>query len=135
VLFDVSLHDVSIIQEHETVFKKLGFDIDLLGRNTVRVTAVPSLFKDRNIIELLTEFINDISQNESIKSIDVRSERMISYLACRSAVKAGDVLNQDEMKDLLNQLRKTKNPYTCPHGRPIQHMISLLELHRLFRRK
>lgn len=135
VLFDVSLHDVSIIQEHETVFKKLGFDIDLLGRNTVRVTAVPSLFKDRNIIELLTEFINDISQNESIKSIDVRSERMISYLACRSAVKAGDVLNQDEMKDLLNQLRKTKNPYTCPHGRPIQHIISLLELQRLFKRK
>jgi DNA mismatch repair protein MutL len=59
---------------------------------------------------------------------------MLSYLACRTAIKSGDKLTKEQMKDLINKLAETKTQYTCPHGRPVKIDISMRELERMFKR-
>jgi DNA mismatch repair protein MutL len=55
-------------------------------------------------------------------------------MACRAAIKAGAVCNKEQMIDLIRQLKKCRNPYTCPHGRPTMISFTKEELDRLFKR-
>ena len=61
-------------------------------------------------------------------------EALAASFACKAAVKAGDALNSDEMRELVNRLFGTKHPYYCPHGRPIIIQLSIDELDRRFER-
>jgi DNA mismatch repair protein MutL len=70
-----------------------------------------------------------------VKQIDNKSLRTLTYLSCRSAIKAGDSLTHEERWDLLRQLAACELPYTCPHGRPVKIEITLNELERMFKRK
>jgi DNA mismatch repair protein MutL len=63
----------------------------------------------------------------------VRDNLAKSY-SCKSAIKAGDPLNEPEMRSLIDQLFATSMPYVCPHGRPIVLRISIEELDRRFGR-
>ena len=54
--------------------------------------------------------------------------------SCKTAIKAGDKLNEKEMRLLIDQLFATSMPYVCPHGRPIVIKISLEEFDRRFGR-
>ncbi len=59
---------------------------------------------------------------------------MLTYLACRNAIKAGDKLTKDEARKLIEKLEQTNTQYTCPHGRPVKIETTLNELYRMFRR-
>ena len=59
---------------------------------------------------------------------------MDASFACKAAIKAGDVLNVDEMRELVNRLFGTKHPYYCPDGIPIIVQLSMEELDRRFER-
>jgi DNA mismatch repair protein MutL len=63
-----------------------------------------------------------------------REEKIAFSLACHSAVKAGQVLNQDEMNELVRELEQTESPYTCPHGRPTVVRFTSSQLEREFGR-
>jgi DNA mismatch repair protein MutL len=60
---------------------------------------------------------------------------MVASFACRSAVKGGQKLSVDEMRMLADQLFAVDNPYSCPHGRPTIHRISLEDVEHWFSRK
>ena len=51
-----------------------------------------------------------------------------------AAIKAGYKLTLWQMEEIVKKLRTTKNPYTCPHGRPISHFIPLKEVASFFDR-
>lgn len=101
--------------------------------NTIIIRKVPLVFKGRNIEKVIRELVTDL-ENETIKFVDERSRRMLAFLSCRAAVKAGDVLTDKEMKDILRKLEQTDNNDTCPHGRPTSIQVTLEELHRSFKR-
>lgn len=127
---ELSITDQETLDEHKNIFAELGFIID-----DNRVVEVPELFHDRNIEELITEMIDDLAEGKEIHNLDVRSERMLSYLACRSAIKAGDKITKEQAKEICSQLATCQNQYTCPHGRPTQIEITSDELAKLFMRK
>jgi DNA mismatch repair protein MutL len=79
--------------------------------------------------------LEDLNLEKTPKEIDFLSKKMIAYLACRGAVKAGDPLTKKQVKDLLEKLKSTNNNTTCPHGRPTKVFIDIERLHRLFKRK
>lgn len=134
----VALHlgagEAETLREHMESWKDLGFDIHEYGANTFIVSAVPRLFKDRDIHEIIGEMLADISQGAKVKDIDSRTQRMLAYLSCRSAIKAGEPLTKQQMRDLLAELETTPNNATCPHGRPTKVEMSLKEWHRKFHR-
>ena len=63
----------------------------------------------------------------------IKQEKIIRS-ACRAAVKANDVVEVTQMIDILNDLQKLDNPFTCPHGRPTMVKYTLYELEKMFKR-
>ena len=62
-------------------------------------------------------------------------EEIITRMACRASIKAGDEVSLPEISNLLKELELTKLPYTCPHGRSIFIKVEKEELEKKFRRK
>ena len=107
----------------------------LVRPNFFKINAVPKLLHDRDPVALLQEIIGDIQSGLGAVSIDSRTNRMLSFLACRTAIKSGDKLTKEQSKDLIKRLEECKTQYTCPHGRPVKVEIPVPELEKLFRRR
>ena len=112
--------------------EKIGFKIKKQDQGTIRIDAIPSdmsIGNEKNVIrEILDNFLKDQKKYSSFQ------EGLAAMFACKAAVKAGDVLVKEEMKELVNRLFSTKHPYYCPHGRPIIVQVSLNELDGRFER-
>ncbi len=121
------------LEEHLTTFQKLGFELESFGKNTFKLSSVPLIFKERDHIKLITEVLNDIKEGRFDK-IDRESERTLAFLACRTAIKAGESLAADERKKLIEKLLEAKTLYTCPHGRPTHIELPLSHLDKMFKR-
>lgn len=134
VMLQLGIREAETVRLSLSSFTDLGFDLHEYGANTFVVTAVPQLFRDRNIGELVREMIEDIMVYNKVKDIDNRTLRMLAYLACRGAIKAGDALTKEQMKKLLEELDRTPNNSTCPHGRPTRIEVPIREWHRKFHR-
>ena len=73
-----------------------------------------------------------------INTEDFNSEKFIDHVAatcaCKASIKAHDPITETDMIDLLDRIRTTKNPFTCPHGRPTIISYSYYELEKMFKR-
>lgn len=118
-----------VLEAYVDLLTNMGFKFQKAS-----ITHVPLLFQDRDPLELMTQLLDDLSINDSMKSIDNASEEMLAFLACRAAVKAGDVLTNEQMKTILIDLGITPNSATCPHGRPTRIAMSIDQLNTMFKR-
>lgn len=134
-VFEFSLTETEMLNEYRLLFEQLGFAIEPFKGNTFLVHAIPLLFRDRDPRRLISEILGDLYQGIHPREIDKISNRMIAYLACRAAVKAGERLTKKQAKELLEKLDKTSNKSTCPHGRPTTVVIELKKIHAMFKRK
>jgi len=112
--------------------EKMGFRMKEFGENTVMIEAIPSEMAWGNEKNIICEILDNYLETQ--KKYASFQEALAASFACKAAVKAGDVLNTDEMRELVNRLFGTKHPYYCPHGRPIIVQLSLDELDRRFER-
>lgn len=134
LVLNLSLEQLDILREQKDKLKNVGFGFENFGQNAIKVTQVPRFFKDHNIHKLIIELCNNASGDNVKQSIDAQSEIMLRFLACRSAIKSGEKLNQKQRKELLEQLEKTPNNLTCPHGRPTKIELPLRQFHKIFKR-
>jgi DNA mismatch repair protein MutL len=130
---ELSAADYVLIEELHQDLEGLGFDITLLGRNSVAVQGVPTDVRVggeegilENVLSLYKEYRRD--------SPTAVRDNLAKSFSCRSAVKAGDPLTEQEMRALVADLFATRMPYVCPHGRPIVLRISIEEMDRRFGR-
>jgi DNA mismatch repair protein MutL len=113
----------------------LGFQLEPFGKNTVLVRAVPTvlqtLLQPGNLVEALQEAM----QRSVLQSPPEEwREHLAAALACRTAIRAGDVLSAAQMHSLVEAATQQRLAYTCPHGRPTHVTLSLAELERRFLR-
>jgi DNA mismatch repair protein MutL len=134
VLWELPLADAMVVQEELATFQQIGFEIEPFGERSFKINAVPVLLQDRDIIGVLVDTIRDLREGIGLARVDSRTNRMLSYLACRSAIKAGEPLSQERAQKLIQQLQQCTVPYTCPHGRPTEVEITTKEFHKLFHR-
>lgn len=122
---------MEIYEKSADTLKKSGFNIRVFGRNVVLIEAVPSIiegtFGNEEFIQLLEDFRN----NENIGIID----EVLKLIACRSAVKAGQRLNEYEMAKIFSDLFSCNNPFACPHGRPTLKYFEENEIEKWFKRQ
>lgn len=135
LVLDLGTVESSVLKTYVSTFRQLGFEIEPFGGTTFKVRRVPLLFKDRDSAALISEVLEEFMHERTPTKLDSETERTISYLACRSAIKAGDYLTHEERKNLLEKLAETTTQYTCPHGRPTHIEITRSELDRMFKRK
>lgn len=134
LLFELSPSDTQLLIDQLPLFQELGIILQQFGDNTFKIEAIPVLFQDRDIVKLINETLEDIKNFGTPKQLDHQSKKMLSYLACRSAIKAGDKLTKQQIKDLIKEYKQYNTVYTCPHGRPVQIELSLSHLHKMFKR-
>lgn len=111
----------------------MGFKFQL-SDSELTLTHVPSIHADHDLPVLFAEFLADLSENRPLSEVDEQSHKTIAFLACRSAIKAGDPLTQEERVQLVEKLFQTTNQYTCPHGRPTHVELTMRQLAHLFQR-
>ncbi len=126
---ELSPEDYEILKEMNFYLKKIGLVVKEFGGRTVAIEAVPTNIRG-NEETILREIIDDYKNNSDR---DIR-EKVAASFACKSAIKAGDPLTQEDMISLIDGLFATQNPYFCPHGRPIIVTIPLEELDKRFLR-
>lgn len=132
LIIDLTGSEMDIVVEHMHLFIRLGFDVEEFGINTIALRGVPLVFGKPNMEKLFFDVLDNIK--EDIKSsYDLNTDK-IAKIACSNAIKGGDKISNIEIRELLNQLLKVKNPYTCPHGRPVIIKMSRRELEKEFSR-
>jgi DNA mismatch repair protein MutL len=108
-----------VIKEHLTELKQLGFSIQQEDDGQYYAIAVPVSEKQKNDNESLQNVLAQVLNGWESRSIREIKTDLLKMMACKAAIKAGDSLDESEWNSLLEQLLKTENPFTCPHGRPI----------------
>jgi DNA mismatch repair protein MutL len=122
------------LTEQQASLLSLGFSVVQDNNYRYSITSAPMLLHDRNLAVVVKEIVSDLISGIPVAGIDTKSNKMLAYLACRTAVKAGDVLTKQQAKDILRELEGIPDAYTCPHGRPVKFELPLSELHKMFRR-
>ncbi|MFC1918545.1 DNA mismatch repair endonuclease MutL [Chloroflexota bacterium] len=130
VTFEVSPKQDEALKSSYEDLAEFGFSIEPFGDRTYLVRTVPALLLEKDWPEMLREALDSKSgENKS----DWRDRIAIS-IACHSAIRAGQVLSDDEIRELLHQLEQASIPNTCPHGRPTMIHLSSGQLEREFGR-
>jgi DNA mismatch repair protein MutL len=127
--FEVTPPQDEMLKAEAAQLQDFGFTIEAFGERTYLVRAVPSVLKDGDWLEALKEILN----NPRGKTTDVEDD-IIKSLACHSAVRAGKILTDDEMRELIRQLEQVNLPNSCPHGRPTMLHLSIGQLEKEFGR-
>ncbi len=97
------------------LFKRLGFDLEEFGNNSIIVRGVPMLFGKPNVENLLLDILDNLG--DVTNNYDTRVDKIMK-IACVNSVKSGDDLKTEEVFSLFNRLKNCSQPHTCPHGRP-----------------
>lgn len=130
---DVTAHDTEIIEKHRDDFSRLGVDIEPVGEALLRVSSLPADIKADGAEDFIRGITKMLSEMKNISPSDLR-QNMLHMMACKAAIKAGEVLNMRQMRQLIIDLCNTEHPFTCPHGRPCMIEISSAELYKMFKR-
>ena len=128
---EVTAVEKSIISENQEIFSEFGFDIDQFSDNEMLLRAVPAFDFREDVKNVLQKLLEDLKNENEIK--DLR-ENIIISMSCKGAVKAGQKLDVDEMRNMVRRLHEV-GKYTCPHGRPIIVKLTKNDLDKMFGRK
>ena len=120
--------------KYRDVLLRAGFDIDVFGTDTVVVRSVPATVIEKPYLGMISSILDDLAHTQGSRRLDLPNEAALIMASCRLAVKKGDPLTMDEMVKLLADLAGMKNPFTCPHGRPILLALPHREMDRKFHR-
>lgn len=125
--------DFELVMELKDLLLRIGFEIKEFGKLAVIMQGIPQDIKSGKEKEILLEILELYREYESTGLIDEK-DKLAKSFACKSAIKAGDILSEKEMLSLIDNLFSTQVPYVCPHGRPVFIKLSIDELDRRFGR-
>jgi len=123
----------AMLSERLEELRAWGFDLEPFGERAYRVRQVPAILSRGDARKQVGTLIEEWS--EGLRRGISWDEQMLTTIACHSAVRAGQVLSPEEMRELIHLLEKTRLPRTCPHGRPTMILLSQQQLLREFGRR
>ncbi len=124
--------EAGILESNLQIMQSLGFDIDEFGDNTFKVSAVPAIVSEMNFDTFFSEFLSE-SRNIAKKGSDLIRDYLMQH-SCKSAIKGGNDLSDDEIDHLYEEMSKEKIKLFCPHGRPIAIRMNIHDIEKWFKR-
>ncbi|WP_016936054.1 DNA mismatch repair endonuclease MutL [Bacillus siamensis] len=131
--FHYAANEALIIEQHQHELESVGVFLEAFGTNSYIVRCHPAWFPKGEEAELIEEIIQQVLDAKRIDIKKLREEAAI-MMSCKGSIKANRHLRNDEIKALLDDLRRTTDPFTCPHGRPIIIHHSTYEMEKMFKR-
>ncbi|MEK6951365.1 MAG: DNA mismatch repair endonuclease MutL [Nanoarchaeota archaeon] len=132
-IIEFTAAEMIMLHQFKGVLEQLGFTLEPFGSNTLKITTIPSVLGRIQPKEIIYDIMAGLK--EAKVKLSEFQETIITRMACRAAVMAGEELTIPQMEAILQQLAETELPYTCPHGRPTIIKTTADELERKFRRK
>ncbi|WP_163971296.1 DNA mismatch repair endonuclease MutL [Oceanobacillus halotolerans] len=131
--FEFSKQEAIIIDHYKEDLEHVGIFLEPFGNQSYIIRSYPTWFPKGFEEEVLREIVEQVMKEEKINIESIREEAAI-LMSCKRSIKANHYLNHDDMFRLLEDLRSTTDPFTCPHGRPIIVHFSSYELEKMFKR-
>jgi DNA mismatch repair protein MutL len=128
---ELTVRQQELMESQAEALSEYGFGIEHFGERTYLVRSVPALLSGQNVAQSLVEVLDFLAEGEK----GDRREDIAISLACHGAVRAGQALSHEEMRDLIRQLEQASQPRTCPHGRPTMIHLSSSQLEKNFGRR
>ncbi len=132
VAVELSPRQARILEEQAQNLAQSGFLLEAFGPGSCLLRGVPAPLRARDPAQALREVLDFLDREEALASWE---ERLAAAIACHGAVRAGQRLSAEEMRDLLGRLEVASAARTCPHGRPTLVHIAASQLEREFGRR
>jgi DNA mismatch repair protein MutL len=133
ITLEYSTDEALKIMEHQHELERVGVFLEPFGYNSFILRSHPQWLPKGEEKELMEEMIEQLLQMKKVDIHKLREEAAI-MMSCKASIKANHHLRQDEIQALLDELRSTSDPFTCPHGRPIIIHYSTYEMEKMFKR-
>lgn len=135
LLLTLTPHQQQWFEAFHAIFPTLHLLLEGFGKDTVLVREVPGSLIDLITAASLVEAVQEAQQRVSARAtVEEAREQLSAALACRTAIRAGDVLTDAQVSVLVDTVSQHQLPFTCPHGRPTYVTLSLADLERRFLR-
>ncbi|MFA6283310.1 MAG: DNA mismatch repair endonuclease MutL [Desulfurivibrionaceae bacterium] len=132
-VMECSLEEVQILRQHAEEIAALGVEIEDFGGGSQVVKAVPAVLGRSSVEEVLAGIFARFAEPGSGKG-GVRAEEVLSDMACKAAIKAGQRLTPREAEALLEEMLRAEIFSHCPHGRPVAKRFTSHEIKKWFYR-
>ena len=123
-----------ILKENFEFLRNLNFEIDEFGINSVIIKSHPIWIPKGNEDKAIKKVLELVIDKEKNFNLDKFNDNLAATMACKMSIKANTSITIEEMQNLIEDLRKCKNPFNCPHGRPTTIYYSNLDLEKMFKR-
>lgn len=132
----LSSGDLGLIEQHMDLLSDNNILVESFGAQQLRVTATPIHLQSVPLDDLIKQIIGWLRMHEHDDQDQLLKihEKIHAHMACKAAIKAGDVLSKEHMMQLLRDLDKTRSNFCCPHGRPTGWLLPLSEIEKKFKR-
>ncbi|MBQ8550514.1 MAG: DNA mismatch repair endonuclease MutL [Clostridia bacterium] len=132
VAVSLSGDEHTAIIENLELLEKQGFEVEDFGGGNVLVTAIPSVLADCDIKSVISEIAQSLADTGAVEV--ERLDDIYHIVACRSAVKAGNLSTAYDLSSLAKQILSSKDIMYCPHGRPVAMKLTKREIEKQFGR-
>lgn len=129
---NVNQEEYTFLLDNIKAFDALGIGISDFGKNSIKISTLPTCFIDMNVKGFLFDVLSDLRGLKSLSIDDILREK-IAQKACKAAIKSGDSVSDDEVVIVADAIKKNMG-LKCPHGRPVVVKITRTEIDKWFKR-
>ncbi|MHB8544689.1 MAG: DNA mismatch repair MutL family protein [Leptospirales bacterium] len=130
----ISSLEIQNLEQRIDELLHLGFDLDIQGPESVKVSAIPVLLEGEDPARLIQELSESSSQFEWPLIRSDRLDETLMTLSCHTSIRANHILGNEDLGRIVRSLLSTEYPYTCPHGRPTVLSLSRTLIEKWFQR-
>ena len=134
IVVELPKNEYLILKDNMDILDSLKIEIEEFGVSSVRVISHPTWFTQGYEEETFRRIVELIINKEKDFSLAKFNDNLAKMVSCKMSIKANTYIDKPSMESLINDLRKCKNPYNCPHGRPAIIHFSIYELEKMFKR-
>ena len=132
-VLSLNAEDSQIVSDNLEAIRSVGFDIDEFGDRTYKISSVPAIVSDIDFNKFFSMFLAEKLNKSKITEAELIKDQLMQ-MACKSAIKGGDDLTQNEVKKLMAEMGNGSVVLFCPHGRPVVVRITKSEIEKWFKR-
>lgn len=133
-VIDLTHKQMGIAKDNINLFKKAGFDVEIFGENTIKLTGVPSICIDLDTRQLFIDTLDEINTVARTATKEIE-EKFIETIANKTAEKTKIALTEPEVNGLMNNLLSLNNPFSCPDGKQAAIKMSRADIEKKFSRR
>jgi DNA mismatch repair protein MutL len=133
-IISISNAEMQDFLESENFLKNLGFNLEKISENEVKIISVPKDISLNNLKSIILKISSDYIESGKENTIQQISEKCLALISCRGALKFGKRITKEEQERIINIWQEKLYGKTCPHGRPLHIEISFNEIKSKFLR-